>query len=163
MQATLMNIKRLKKEIQSLKMYNPKVEDESINIKINNYKIIISPYTGYPFSGVKYEINIPPKIEMIARFCPYIFTKLLGEDIADLLTRYIIENIIDENEFYSKKIHCKKYLLDYGKSSDAMFDYDDTMQLNPSKFLIYFIEQYMQLCEKYLYSFKFMSKIGLEY
>jgi hypothetical protein len=159
MQATLMNIKRLKKEIQSLKEYNPKVENESIIITINNYKIIINPFTGYPLASVKYEINISPKIEMMARFCPYIFTKLVGVDIADLLTRYIIKNIIDENEFYNKKIQCKKYLLDYGKSSDAMFDYDDKMQLNPSKFLIYFIEQYMELCKKYLYSFKYMIAI----
>ena len=67
--------------------------------------------------------------------------------------------VLTVNEFYNKKIQCKKYLLDYGKSSDAMFDYDDKMQLNPSKFLIYFIEQYMELCKKYLYSFKYMIAI----
>ena len=53
----------------------------------------------------------------------------------------------------------KKYLLDYGKSSEAVFEYDENMQLNPGKSLVYFINEYMKLCEKYSYSYNFMKKI----
>ena len=54
-----------------------------------------------------------------------------------------------------KKIHCKKFLLDYGKSSASTFDYDDNLGTNPAKFYNYYIDNYLELCEKYTYSYKY--------
>ena len=58
---------------------------------------------------------------------------------------------------YRDFIHCKKYLLDYGKSSEAIFDYDDLMEISPMKMMGDYINIYLNLCKKYSNSFDFID------
>lgn len=161
MQTTLSNTKRIKMEISKLKEYkfNPKVQDNSIEISVDNYLIKIMPSIGYPFANVQFKIYICKQLELVCRFYHYLMVKKFNEDIADILIHYTLLNIINSNQYFVQEYNCKKYLIDYGKSTDVMFEYDENMSLSPAKFLNSYINDYIALMQKFSYTYKFISKL----
>ena len=84
---------------------------------------------------------------MFARFGKYILLqKKLPDDCINKIIEIIINNLNKYEGINSlenmKFINCKKYLLDYGKSSNVIFDYDDLMVISPKKMLGDYIKIY---------------------
>ena len=167
----MLNLKRFEKEKESLKKYNPFYEfknNKLSNIILNGkyYYLKITPNTSYPLGKFNFEIQISKRIEMFARFGKYILLqKKLPEDCINKKIEIIINNLIKYEGInsleYMKFINCKKYLLDYGKSSNVIFDYDDLMVISPKKMLGDYIKIYLNLCEKYSYSFNFINNFDI--
>ncbi len=164
-------LRRFEKEKESLKKYNPEFEFNNkrlSNVILNGkyYRFKIIPDDSYPLGKFKFEIQIPKKVEMFARFGKKILLKYgLSEDCINKIIEMIFNDLIEKKGKYSLEykefINSKKYLLDYGKSSEAVFDYDDLMILSPKNMLGDYIKIYLDLCKKYSYSFDFINNFEL--
>ena len=167
----MLGSKRFEKEKESLKKYNP--EFEFYNRRLSNiilngkyYRFKIIPDDSYPLGKFKFEIEIPKKVEMFARFGKNILLKCgLSEDCINKIIEMVFNDLIEKKSKYSLEykefMNSKKYLLDYGKSSEAVFEYDDLMILSPRNMLGDYIKIYLDLCEKYSYSYNFINNFEL--
>lgn len=148
---------------------------DSIILQGKYYNLKITLSNLYPIGNIKLEIEIPRKIEMICRFGKYLLSRLgLPEDcIIKIIQLTVSSDRFDNSRrdllfdmkygYYNPTyICCKKYLLDYGKSSNSLFEYDDLMEISPKKMLGDYIKSFLDLCKKYSYTFDYLNTWDFE-
>ena len=142
--------------LKVLDMKNLIINEIRLESKYYDLKVILN--TTYPLSSINFYINVNKRVEMLTRFGSFYLNRSgLDYDIISKILDYTINT--DKSTLSKGKefIHCKKYLLDYGKSSESVFDYDEKMGISPIKMIGDYIKCFLKLCEKYSYSYKFIN------
>ena len=145
-----------------------KKKDQNINIskiilKGRFYSIKVMLNNFYPMDSIKIELNMNKRVEMICRFVSFYLKKSgLNDDIINKIIEISINS--DALCLYRRNhyIHSKKFILDFGNTSYAIFDFDQKMSNSPIKFIGDYIEDYLELCKKYCYSYQFINRWDID-
>ena len=147
---------RKDKLLKLLDIKNLIVNEIILEGKYYDLKVILK--TPYPLSSINFYIKINKRVEMLTRFGRFYLNRSgLDYDTISKILDYTINT--DKSTLSKGKefIQCKKYLLDYGKSSESVFDYDEKMENSPIKMIGDYIKCFLKLCEKYSYSYKYIN------
>jgi len=128
---------------------------------LNNkfYKFKIKPQMYYPLSNINISISIPHEIEMYSRFGKYFLNKTkLSNDCIDKILDIVVNNIDISNITFKPFIDSKTYLLNYGISTQSLFEYDEKLIASPLKMMGDYFNDFLNLCEKYSYTSRYINK-----